>query len=84
MKLNVIKKRNLDGLDYAINNIKDINYLVMNTQTMNEISHGNTDAISYQANSGYYTLYRKIPIALCERLPDGEVEVVKVVNDEIK
>ena len=87
MKLEIIRKLNLDILDYEINKIgtQNISYIVMASDTRKELaSRGVT--VSYVGRLDYsvesfYTKYNDIPIAIFEGLKYGEIELVKTLEE---
>ena len=58
--------------------IKDIclNYLVMNSYTRSLLWKDNIPLENWNENGVSYSEYRGIPIAICEKLKDGEIDFV--------
>lgn len=83
MRLDISHILNVDKLDWAISSIgkENIAYIVMNERTRYDPEMGRGGACIYQGESGYYLKYHDVPIAICERLPYGEVEFVKLIKE---
>lgn len=84
MRLDISHILNVDKLDWAIRKIgkENIAYIVMSEKTSYDLAIGRDGACNYQGGNGYYLKYRDVPIAVCERLPYGEVEFVKMVKED--
>lgn len=83
MHLDISHILNVDKLDWAISSIgkENIDYIVMSEKTSHDLAVGRDGACNYQGKSGYYLRYRDVRIAVCERLPYGEVEFVKLIKE---
>ena len=83
MRLDISYILNIDKLDLAIRSVgkENIDYMVMSKKTCHDLAIGRDGACNYQGVSGYYLKYRDISVAVCERLPHGEVEFVKLVKE---
>ena len=83
MRLDISHILNVDKLDLAIRSIgkENIAYIVMSEKTGHDLAIGRDGACNYQGGSGYYLRCRDVAIAVCERLPYGEVEFVKLVKE---
>lgn len=84
MRLDISHILNIDKLDWAISSIgkENIAYIIMSDKTSHDLAIGRDGACNYLGGSGYYLKYREVPIAVCERLPYGEVEFAKLVKEE--
>ena len=75
MKVDIIHNINPEKLDYAIRGIDrdSITYLVMNERTSNALATDGSDRIiSYMSgDENYYSKYKDIPIAVCNKLSFG-------------
>ena len=81
MKFNLIYKMDTDKLDSNILVVQP-KYIVMNLETANNLSAQTSDVLTLEKdkkkwNDGCVSLYRGIPIAYCEELEYGEVDLVK-------
>lgn len=76
MKLNLIKTLDTTKLDAAILGYKP-RYLIMNLETANDMNEKvvSLDRDKY-LGADYIAFYRNTPIAYCEQLKYGEVELV--------
>lgn len=76
MKLNLIQTLDTTKLNAAILGHKP-RYLIMNLETANNMNEKviNLDRDKY-LGTDYIAFYRNIPIAYCEQLKYGEVELV--------
>lgn len=83
MRLDISHILNVDKLDWAIRSIgkENIAYIVMSEKASHDIAIGRDGACNYQGGIGYYLRYRDVVIAVCERIPYGEVEFVKLVKE---
>lgn len=91
MRLEIIRKLNLDILDYEIKRIgiENISYIVMASDTRKELASRNVivsyigreqDGLITSLNSYHYYL-DNVPIAIFEGLKYGEIELVKTVEE---
>ena len=91
-KLNIAEKNvNLDKLLSEIRTTK-CNYIIMNSETLNDLDEKTDDLFTKLETSNYVTIIKKqlmitptyvsyasiwgIPIAVCEKLKYGEVDLV--------
>lgn len=84
MKLEIIRKLNLDILEYEIKQVgrEKISYILMNSDTRKTLASSGA-TVSYMANAEhYYTKYSDIPIAIFDGLKYGEIELVKTIDNE--
>lgn len=83
MRLDISHILNVDKLDWAIRSIgkENIDYMVMSEKTRHDLAIGRDGACNYIGASGYYFKYRDVQIAVCERIPYGEVEFVKLIKE---
>jgi hypothetical protein len=85
MRLDISHILNVDKLDWAINRIgkENIAYIIMSEKTSHDLAIGRDGACNYLGGSGYYLRYHDVPIAVCERVPYGEVEFVeRMIEDK--
>ena len=70
------------GIDYKIldNIIEKIvenpKYIIMNSNTLYKMWKDMTPTESWNKKGVSYTIYHGIPVAICEKLEDGEIEIV--------
>ena len=88
-KINIAEKNvNLDKLISEIRTMK-CNYIIMNNETLNDLDEKADDWFTKLETSNYVTVVKKqliitptyasicdIPIAVCEKLKYGEVELI--------
>lgn len=92
MQLNISRSINQEKLDYAIKQIgkQEIAYLVMSSETKHDLaicySAGIPKVINYMTHEdNYYAIYDdQIPIAICEKLPYGTVDIVENIEARIE
>ncbi len=83
MRLDISHILNVDKLDWAINRFgKETAYIVMSEKTSHDLAIGRDGACNYLGGSGYYLRYHDVPIAVCERVPYGEVEFVERMKED--
>ena len=88
-KINIAEKKvNLDKLVSEIRTM-ECNYIIMNNETLNDLDEKANDWFTKLETSNYVTVVKKqliitptytsicgIPIAVCEKLKYGEVELI--------
>lgn len=86
MLLDISHILNVDKLDWAISKLgkQNIAYMVMSKKTSHDLAIGRDGACNYLGGSGYYLKYREVSIAICERMPYGEVEFVERIKEEVE
>lgn len=82
MMLDIMRKLNLNLLDCVIAEVgkNNISYIVMSENTRKVLASGNERSMNYMSDSGSYTKYRDLPIAIYNGIVFGEVELVADVK----
>lgn len=70
----MIKPTNI--LDSALQRINDPHYIIMNSHTNYLMWETPVLLENWNEEGSSYGTYKRIPIALCNKLKDGEVEIV--------
>lgn len=86
MRLDISRILNADKLDWGIRKVgkQNIAYAVMSEKTSHDLAIGRDGACNYLGGSGYYLQYHEVPIAICERMPYGEVELVNRIEEDVE
>lgn len=71
----LVKKIDTKALDNIIETNK-VRFLVMNTETHREFMKDSISNENWSAHGASYEEYKKIPIAVCEKLNYGEIEIL--------
>ena len=83
MIVNIKSQLNITALNFAINNFvknnngKQPNYLIMNKETRDNLIITEYDFTNVTKTHGHkYIVYCGFPLAICEKLDFGEVEII--------
>ena len=66
----------LDILDSALQRINDPHYIVMNSHTNYLMWQAPALLENWNEKGSSYSTYKGIPISICEKLKDGEVDII--------
>ena len=71
----LVKKIDTKALDNIIE-VNKVRFLVMNAETHREFMKNSISNENWSAQGASYEEYKKIPIAVCEKLSYGEIEIL--------
>ena len=71
----LVRKIDTKVLDNIIETNK-VRFLVMNAETYREFMNNSISKENWSTHGASYEEYKKIPIAVCEKLNHGEIEIL--------